>query len=57
VAIRIGQKGPDFMERGNLEYSNRTNELQPVTHGLRRIEQLELNVMVTSPFVQKHQDA
>lgn len=45
------------MQRGNLECSNRTNKLQPVTHGLRRIEQLELNVMVISPFVQKHQHA
>jgi hypothetical protein len=31
--------------------------LQPVTHALRRIEQVELNVMVSGPFVQKHQHA
>src|SRR5438552_17649036 len=43
------------MERSNVELCNRVDECQPVTHGSSRIEQLELNVVVGSPSLQKQE--
>lgn len=57
MAIRIGQKGHHFLERGNVEGANRTNEFQPVAHRFPRIEQLKLNLMIVSPSLKKYQHA
>src|SRR5439155_25107636 len=52
---RAGHSCHHFMERSNVELCNRIDECQPVTHGSSRIEQLELNVVVGSPSLQRQE--
>src|SRR5262245_51225002 len=54
LGICIGQKGHHFVQRDNVEPSNRTNQFQPVAYGLSWIKQFELNLAIVSPSFEKN---
>jgi hypothetical protein len=55
--VGASQKGHHFVQRSNVELSHRTRALQPVTHRSTGVEQLESNIVVLSPSLQKHKHA
>src|ERR1700750_397444 len=57
MVVRIAKKRHHFLQRDNVERSNRTYEFQPVAHGLSGIEHFELNLMVVSPSFEKDHHA
>src|SRR5580704_17653796 len=57
AALRGCQQSHHFVQRSDIELSHRTGVLQPVADRLTGIEQLEPNVVVVSPALQKDEHA